>query len=98
MTIDEFLRLSFVLVFTMISSVPALAWKPESGSDLIGTNLPEFASSLKWLNCDPITMSSLKGRVVFVRFWMVNCHACHETMPSDSPNRSGRLVVAIVFD
>ena len=30
---------------------------------------PEFAGISKWLNSDPLTIKSLKGKVVLVDFW-----------------------------
>lgn len=45
---------------------------------------PEFAASNVWLNTPdgkPITMSSLKGKVVLVDFWTYSCINCIRTLP-----------------
>jgi len=46
---------------------------------------PEFATSDIWLNTPgnkPLTMSSLKGKVVLVDFWTYSCINCIRTLPS----------------
>lgn len=36
-----------------------------------------------WLNADgPVTMESLKGRVVLLNFWVFTCYNCTNTLPS----------------
>ncbi len=42
---------------------------------------PEFAGISKWLNSDPLTMQSLKGKVVLVDFWTYTCINCIRTLP-----------------
>lgn len=42
---------------------------------------PEFAEG-QWLNSDPLTMSSLKGKVVLVDFWTYTCINCIRTLPA----------------
>ncbi len=45
---------------------PAPAWRNES-----------------WLNADrPLTVESLKGRVVLLNFWVFTCYNCTNTVPS----------------
>ncbi len=45
---------------------PAPAWRNES-----------------WLNVDrPLTVESLKGRVVLLNFWVFTCYNCSNTVPS----------------
>lgn len=38
---------------------------------------PEFASSSKWINSSPLTMESLRGKVVVVHFYAFQCYNCH---------------------
>lgn len=42
---------------------------------------PEFASSGPWLNSEPFTMASLKGKVVLIDFWTYSCINCIRTLP-----------------
>jgi peptide-methionine (R)-S-oxide reductase len=41
---------------------------------------PEFAPGT-WLNSDPLTLKSLRGRVVLVDFWTFGCYNCRNTLP-----------------
>lgn len=42
---------------------------------------PEFAGIEAWLNSPPLTMQSLKGKVVLVDFWTYSCINCVRTLP-----------------
>lgn len=42
---------------------------------------PEFAGVEVWLNSPPLTMQSLRGRVVLVDFWTYSCINCVRTLP-----------------
>lgn len=42
---------------------------------------PEFTGIEKWLNSDPKTIESLKGKVVLVDFWTYTCINCIRTLP-----------------
>lgn len=42
---------------------------------------PEFIGIDTWLNSPPLTMSSLKGKVVLVDFWTYSCINCVRTLP-----------------
>jgi thiol-disulfide isomerase/thioredoxin len=43
---------------------------------------PEIRSSDTWINSDrPLTLKSLKGRVVLIDFWAFDCDPCKETVP-----------------
>jgi len=47
----------------------------------VKTNLaPEFTSGT-WINSEPLTLKSLKGRVVLVEFWTFACYNCRNTLP-----------------
>lgn len=37
------------------------------------SSLPPFTGAAAWLNSDPLTPSSLRGRVVLVNFWTLTC-------------------------
>jgi thiol-disulfide isomerase/thioredoxin len=42
---------------------------------------PEFASG-DWINSAPLTVKSLRGRVVLVDFWTFGCFNCRNTLPA----------------
>src|ERR1041385_425900 len=42
---------------------------------------PEISSGT-WINSDPLTLKSLRGRVVLVDFWTFGCYNCRNTLPS----------------
>lgn len=42
---------------------------------------PEFSGINKWLNSEPLTMASLRGKVVLVDFWTYSCINCLRTLP-----------------
>ena len=39
-------------------------------------------SSGQWINSDPTTLESLRGRVVLVDFWTFGCYNCRNTLPT----------------
>ena len=41
---------------------------------------PEFAPG-NWINSEPVTLKSLRGRVVLVEFWTFGCYNCRNTLP-----------------
>jgi cytochrome c biogenesis protein CcdA/thiol-disulfide isomerase/thioredoxin len=42
---------------------------------------PEFAGLVGWLNSKPLTLESLRGRVVLIDFWTYSCINCLRTLP-----------------
>lgn len=42
---------------------------------------PEFVGLQDWLNSQPITMASLRGKVVLIDFWTYSCINCVRTLP-----------------
>lgn len=56
-------------------------WQPAEGAELIGRPAPDF-SGLKWLNSEPLDIEDLRGKVVLIRFWLVDCPYCENTAPS----------------
>jgi thiol-disulfide isomerase/thioredoxin len=52
--------------------------QPVSSND--GKAAAEFAPGV-WINSDPLTLKSLRGRVVIVDFWTFACYNCRNTLP-----------------
>lgn len=42
---------------------------------------PEISNGL-WINSEPLTLDSLRGRVVLLEFWTFACYNCRNTLPS----------------
>ena len=42
---------------------------------------PEFAGVVGWINSKPLTLESLRGRVVLIDFWTYSCINCLRTFP-----------------
>ncbi len=42
---------------------------------------PEFTGIQEWLNSNPRTMASLKGKLVLIDFWTYSCINCIRTLP-----------------
>ncbi len=52
-----------------------------SGEGLIGTAAPEWRNQ-RWINSGPLQLSRLRGKVVFIRFFMdSNCPLCRASAP-----------------
>jgi thiol-disulfide isomerase/thioredoxin len=47
----------------------------------VGRVAPEFVGIDHWLNSAPLTMESLRGKVVLVDFWTYSCINCLNTLP-----------------
>lgn len=42
---------------------------------------PELVGLTEWINSEPLTLVSLRGKVVIVDFWTFGCYNCRNTMP-----------------
>jgi thiol-disulfide isomerase/thioredoxin len=61
---------------------------------------PEFVGIEKWLNSEPLTQASLKGKVVLIDFWTYSCINCIRTLPYvtkwyDTYKDDGLVVVGV---
>jgi thiol-disulfide isomerase/thioredoxin len=61
---------------------------------------PEFAGILGWINSEPLTLESLRGRVVLIDFWTYSCINCLRTLPyikawDDRYRASGLTIVGV---
>jgi len=66
----------------------------------IKVDAPEFTGITAWINTKPLTMESLKGRVVLIDFWAYSCVNCLRTVPfikrlNEKYARSGLVVIGI---
>src|SRR6266567_4136383 len=70
--------LALLLALVALVSHAATAGIPYEGSKLA----PEFPADIEWLNTDkPITLKSLKGKIVLLDFWTYCCINCMHVIP-----------------
>ena len=68
---------------TSTPEVPATPFPPceaNRGGE-VGDCAPEFAGTQEWINSEPISMESLRGKVVLIDFWTYSCINCLRTLP-----------------
>jgi cytochrome c biogenesis protein CcdA/thiol-disulfide isomerase/thioredoxin len=54
---------------------------PKEAFNVAAYSAPEFKNIAAWINSDPLTMASLRGKVVLVDFWTYSCINCQRTQP-----------------
>jgi thiol-disulfide isomerase/thioredoxin len=59
----------------------AAGWTPLEGRELIGTPAPELRD-LVFVQGEPQSLAALKGKLVLIRFWLVECPYCKATAPA----------------
>ena len=47
----------------------------------VGNCAPEFSDTQEWINSEPLSMESLRGKVVLIDFWTYSCINCIRTIP-----------------
>ncbi len=53
----------------------------DTAPPVLAEAMPEFSEITAWLNTDPLTAASLKGKVVLIDFWTYSCINCIRTLP-----------------
>ena len=83
------------------SAAAASSANDTSGLFNTDTPAPSFASTTQWLNTNaPISLQSLKGKVVLVDFWTYTCINCIRTLPHvtswyDKYKNQGFVVIGV---
>jgi thiol-disulfide isomerase/thioredoxin len=70
--------LVLLCVAAVFSSV-AIAQHEEDA--FVGQKAPEFKKLPLWINSTPLTLQSLRGKVVLLQFWAFDCPYCAEATP-----------------
>lgn len=86
-------KISIILTFVIVGSIAAVVFgiaKPvevagpsESSISIApaGKQAPELIAG-QWFNSEPLTLSELRGRVVYIEFWTFGCSNCINTLPT----------------
>lgn len=53
----------------------------DSSFNVTPYSAPEFSNINAWINSEPLTLESLKGKVVLIDFWTYSCINCIRTQP-----------------
>jgi len=56
-------------------------WKKESDISMDILQAPEIRDIAHWINSEPLSLESLKGKVVLIDFWTYSCINCIRTQP-----------------
>jgi thiol-disulfide isomerase/thioredoxin len=70
-----------IAIVIAATRVGFLQGKPPCGS-VRNDPAPEFVGIDGWLNSSPVTIASLRGKVVLVDFWAYSCVNCVRTFPA----------------
>jgi thiol-disulfide isomerase/thioredoxin len=79
----------------LLAAAPASA--TDSGAGLLGRPAPAFRFE-RWSRGGPLSLESLRGKVVLVRWWTDGCHYCAATLPAletlrERHGRDGLVVI-----
>jgi cytochrome c biogenesis protein CcdA/thiol-disulfide isomerase/thioredoxin len=84
---------------TKPEAVPQPAPKPGAPLPVEG-DMPSLAGATQWLNSEPLTAESLRGKVVVVDFWTYSCINCLRALPyarawSEKYGEHGLVVIGV---
>ena len=68
-------NLSYMLLATLFAGITAAAHLPGE------RKIPSFSGATGWINSEPISEASLRGKVVLVEFWTYTCVNWRRTLP-----------------
>ena len=82
---------SWLRVFALLSTISATVRTQDiqqrtrtpntiSNNEWIGKPAPEIHTG-QWVNSMPLTLASLRGKVVLLEFWTYGCYNCRNTIP-----------------
>ena len=66
----------------------------------VGQQAPELKKQEIWINTAPLTLESLKGKVVLIDFWAWDCPNCAEALPHlkelhDKYSKDGLVIIGV---
>jgi peroxiredoxin len=75
------MRIAILCLALLGCGASAAEEKQEPVAALVGTTPPEWQVE-RWINSAPITLASLRGSVVLVRWWTAGCPFCSTSAPA----------------
>ncbi len=93
-------RIRKAVCFLLLGVVVVSADVSKEGSELIGTEAPEWEAS-NWFNSEPLSLKELRGRVVLARWWTgPDCPYCAASAPHlntwyDKYHTKGLVVIGV---
>ncbi|MGC2404088.1 MAG: cytochrome c biogenesis protein DipZ [Acidobacteriaceae bacterium] len=68
--------------------------------DISESTAPSFSGATAWINSPPLTLESLRGKVVVVDFWTYSCINCLRTLPyikawNEKYKGSGLVIIGV---
>jgi cytochrome c biogenesis protein CcdA/thiol-disulfide isomerase/thioredoxin len=68
--------------------------------DVSDSAQPDFSGATAWINSAPLTLESLRGKVVLVDFWTYSCINCLRTLPyikawNEKYKASGLVIIGV---
>lgn len=90
-----FTRLVLALLFTASPS-----WAQQLDDAFAGQKAPEIKSGKTWINSAPLKLEQLRGKVVLIEFWALDCPFCAEAMPHvkelyDKYSKNGLVILGV---
>jgi len=76
----NFLAIMAILALLLIFRERFLAMVAPRGKVLVENQAPELSPG-EWINSPPLTLASLKGKVVVIDFWAFECVNCRHILP-----------------
>ncbi|KLD63776.1 redoxin family protein [Dyella japonica] len=65
----------------LVAAWPGVSNIANAQTPTANTSAPDFAGANQWFNSSPLTMQSLRGKVVLVEFWTRECINCVHVLP-----------------
>lgn len=93
------LALALIIIASIIVVIEAVrpGAAPSDVTSMFSPKAPEIAGIASWLNSEPLSLASLRGKVVLVDFWTYSCINCIRTLPHlvawDAAYRDKGLVI-----
>jgi thiol-disulfide isomerase/thioredoxin len=87
-----------VLCAAVLSTTVAFAQHEEDA--FVGQKAPELKKQPVWINTPPLTLESLRGKVVLLEFWAFDCPFCAQATPHikewhDKYAKDGLVVIGV---
>jgi peroxiredoxin len=73
-----FSLVSLLIAAACVEGAVGEVWSPREGRELLGTAAPEWRG-VEWVQGGPLSLADLRGRVVLLRFWLVDCPYCERS-------------------